>query len=186
MADGGPSNADADNEAAQLLEAMAQPTEQEVEPSAGTSSSASEKKPDKSGLSPQDTGSSLQSPAPDAASHSEPDQQLPQAPSSSASSTAGSTPETGSVQQSPQGSSEESVPATPPTQPPTEEVPSAGGFPDSVAVAREKFSEARDVYGVRDFDGAENLLAEALALDPSLLTEVEQARKAIRAARPNN
>jgi hypothetical protein len=87
----------------------------EDEPSAGTSSLTSESKPDRSGTSPPETGSSLRSPAPDVESPSGKDQPQKQT-SSSASLTAGSTQETGSVPARQQASSAASAAPTPATQ----------------------------------------------------------------------
>jgi hypothetical protein len=105
------------------------PTE-EGSPSAGTSSLTSESKPDKSGISPPETESSLQSPAPDAENLSGKGRRQKQT-SSSASLTDGSIQETGSGQASQQDSSEDSAAPTPATADQgssSEQVPASGGF----------------------------------------------------------
>lgn len=96
------------------------------EPSAGTSSSTSESKQDKSGSSPPETQASLQSPAPVAENPSSADLQASQ-PSSTASSISGSGQEMPSGQPHPSDSS--GMPAGPEAATtPSEETPSAGGF----------------------------------------------------------
>lgn len=82
--------------------------EDEEETSAGTSSSTSDDRPDKSG---EPSGTDPQSPAPDAESPSEAPQQE-KVEASSASTTGGSTQETGSGQASLQVSSEDKTPQT--------------------------------------------------------------------------
>jgi hypothetical protein len=86
--------------------------DEEAEKSAGTSSSTSDDKPDKSGTL---TGTDPQSPAPDAESPSELHLTV-QAEASSVSSTGGSTQETGS-DPSPQSGSSEASPAATPASP---------------------------------------------------------------------
>jgi hypothetical protein len=105
--------------------------DREVFKSAGTSSLRSENSPDKSGTSPQETESSLRSPAPDVENLSEADQLL-KPTSSSAPMTDGSTQETGSDLQSLQDSSAESAQATQATVDPASDAPKrakrAGGL----------------------------------------------------------
>ena len=106
------------------------PRQEEGEsPSAGISSLTSESKPDRSGPSPPETGSSLQSPAHDAENPSGKGRRQKQA-SSSASSTDGSTQETGSGQAPQPDSSADSAAQTPATadQVSSEETPASGGF----------------------------------------------------------
>jgi hypothetical protein len=145
------------------------------ESSAGISSSTSGNKPDKSGSSgTQDP----RSPAPDVESHSGKDQPASQARSSSASSTDGSTPETGSAPQSLQASSEESAAATLLTPGLVPDVPE-----DPTSTAAEFIAAAHSAYEARDYDLAENLLAEAERLDPTVSADLDVAHAGIAAAR---
>lgn len=97
------------------------------EPSAGTSSSTSESKPDTSGSKLQETQASLLLPAPDAENPSSAGPVQGPAPSSTASSTSGSGQGTGSDPAHQQASSGEATSEAHPGQA-SEETPEAGGF----------------------------------------------------------
>jgi hypothetical protein len=179
----GPSNADATYEASLRLR-----TREERLSSAGTSSSQSGERPDRSGSSLLDMGSSSLSPAPEMASPSSPDHQASLAPSGSATSADGSTQETGSGQQSQLASSghqqASQVTAGASTDGPSEEEPSGGGFlvPDP-ALAADKYRAAGAAYNNRNYDEASELLDEVVRLDPSMAAQVKTARESIEAAR---
>jgi hypothetical protein len=139
----------------------------EEESSAGISSSASEKKPDKNGSS----GTlDLPSPAPSAESPSEPDPAQQSALSSSVSLTAGSTQETTSSQPGPQASSEVEGLEVEPT-------------PEAVKTAGEDImAAARTAYEDKDYATAVTLLEQARTADPTLSLEVARALTAVAEA----
>jgi hypothetical protein len=149
------------------------------ETSVGTSSLTSDDKQDKSGSSVQETESSSPSPAPTVESPSSPDLPQQPAPFSTAPSTSGSTQETGLSQQSPSDSSEGSTEPTSTTPADTTEATAD----DTASAAHEMISLARAQFDAENYDGAEEFLAKADALDPSVAPETAMARQAIAAAR---
>lgn len=134
--------------------------------SAGTSSSASDKKQDKSGSSGTPGPQSL---VQGVGSLSAQGQVAKAAPSSSVSSTDGSTQETGPSHQGQPDSSETATPAT----------PEQGQDPEQAHVL---LVQARNKFDAGDFDGAEELVDQAALLAPEF-SEVGEARKAIDAAK---
>jgi hypothetical protein len=148
-------------------------------PSAGTSSSTSERKQGPSGSNPQGTDPSTQSPAQSAESLSSQDQQSKPAQSSTAPSTSGSSPETGQDQVPQPDSSEESAKATQATpdttrRPPRSKADIARANQVS-ADAKAALHLAREAFDNGEYDAAEDLLKEASA-DSSLDEQIQAAR----------
>jgi hypothetical protein len=139
--------------------------------SAGTSSSTSEKTPDKSGSSALETGLSLQLPAPIAESHFSQDPASRQAPFSTAPSTSGSTQETGLSQPDQLSSS---------VEPRTE--PASGTEATAPLSGRELIQQARQAYDAKDWAAARQLLEDARQVDPSTSDEVDVALQAVQVA----
>lgn len=149
--------------------------EREEESSAGTSSSTSESRLDRSGSS---TGTDLQSPAQSAENPSDRDQ--PQTPASYfASSTDGSGQETGSDQANLRDSSEESQVPTQATQ----ALPSEAEPETQAQAARMLVGEAHKAFDAREYDRAEELLDKAEETDASVAPAVQEHRAAIIRAR---
>jgi hypothetical protein len=175
----------------------------EEETSAGTSSSASEKKLGKNGTSGTPD---LPSPVLDAESLSEPDPALSAAPSSSASSTDGSTQETTPSQPVQPDSSE--APAAQATLAPSSEPVSVAAqkiagvaaedvvtkaeqlagaeaplsAEDAEAFARDMIQAAREAYERKDYDTATDRLSDAEKVYPPIKAETVVAHAAIQAA----
>lgn len=133
--------------------------------SVGTSSSASEKKQDKSGSSAQETEPSLQSPALDAENPSSADREQEPAPSSTADSTSGDTRTTGSSLPDQSNSSAEAL-------------QTEADHTDGHDLIR----EARLAYDAGRFAEARDLLVQAKEADPSTADEVDTALEAVATA----
>ena len=173
-----------------FLAHQGRPAQEGAEPSAGTSSSPSEKKLEWSGGSAPATESSLQSPAPETGSPSSPDPAASPVPSFTAPLTDGSTPETGSGQPSPQDSlagalvMESTVtPGLDLTSGPSEEVPAAGGFLSGPEQAQKLMADAHTAFLAGDYDTADSLLNAAEEADPTVSHEIEIAHAAVEAYR---
>lgn len=173
----------------------------EETPSAGTSSSTSGRKPGKSG--PSGTPG-RPSPAPDAESLSDKDQQASTQPYSSASSTDGSTQGTGPSPARQPGSSAGFRLPTPVTQDPApssdkaeaEEAPGDATDPvegspepddpgaglseaEAAAEAQHLLASAHEAFGKKDYDLAEGLLDQAEEIWPEIRSETAQPRQVI-------
>lgn len=175
------------------------------EPSAGTNSSASDKKPEPNGSSGTPGHPSH---AQSAENPSEPDPAASPAQSSSASSTDGSTQETSSSQHGQQDSSEAEGAEAPPTDPQKAEpdpepepIPvaaqKAAGVPadetvtvkeqkqgaEAPIVAEDLMQAARSAFEGHNYDEAVELLNQAKAADPTLAPDVARALSAVATAR---
>jgi hypothetical protein len=139
--------------------------------SVGISSSTSAGKPDKSGSSAPEMGSSLPSPALTAGNLSSADQALSLAQLSTANSISGSTQETGPSQpgQSNSSAEQQTEPASG-----TEIIPPLSG--------RELIHAARAAYEAGDWNEARRLLLKANEVDPSMGDEVNMALQAVQTA----